>query len=120
MPAAKKPAKAKRTTATARKAAAEPAAVKRLNKSLDSAQESLAALRKDVSKDVSVGARKLYGEPAEVRQGRAPGRAQARAGASARRRAGPQGQLTEIGEGRHRSPQAGGEEEGRGTEEVAQ
>ena len=62
MPAAKKPAKAKRTTATARKAAAEPAAVKRLNKSLDSAQESLAALRKDVSKDVSVGARKLYGD----------------------------------------------------------
>ncbi len=54
MPAAKKPARTKR--ANTRKAPAEPAAVKRLNKSLETAQDSLAAMRKDVS----TGARDLY------------------------------------------------------------
>lgn len=39
---------------------AEPAALKRLNKSLDSAQDALATLRKDLSKDVGAGAKNLY------------------------------------------------------------
>jgi hypothetical protein len=41
-------------------ASKEPAALKRLNKSLDSAQDALKALRKDVGKDVGTGARDLY------------------------------------------------------------
>ncbi len=60
MPAAKKPASRAAKTARKRSAVSEPAAVKRLNKSLDAAQDALAALRNDVSKDVSVGARGLY------------------------------------------------------------
>jgi hypothetical protein len=60
MPAAKQPASRGRKTTRRRPAASEPAAVKRLNKSLDAAQDALAALRNDVSKDVSTGARGLY------------------------------------------------------------
>jgi hypothetical protein len=60
MPAAKKPTSAGAKTARKRPATSEPAAIKRLNKSLDAAQDALAALRNDVSKDVSVGARGLY------------------------------------------------------------
>jgi hypothetical protein len=53
MPAAKKPSRSKRSTA---KKPAEPAAVKRLNKSLDAAQDALGAMRKDVD----TGARDFY------------------------------------------------------------
>jgi hypothetical protein len=60
MPATKKPASRGGKTARKRPATGEPAAVARLNKSLDAAQDSLAALRNDVSKDVSAGARDLY------------------------------------------------------------
>ncbi len=64
MPPAKKPASRRRATAkkTARKrpAAKEPAAIKRLNKSLDAAQEALVALRKDVSRGVGAGGRRLH------------------------------------------------------------
>jgi hypothetical protein len=60
MPASKKPASRGAKTARTRRATGEPAAVARLNKSLDAAQDALAALRKDVSKDVSTGARDLY------------------------------------------------------------
>jgi hypothetical protein len=57
MPAAKKttPSSA-RTRATFR----EPAALTRLNRSLDAAQEALAELRKDTGRDVGKGARALY------------------------------------------------------------
>ena len=58
MPAARKPA-SRTTTAPKRTTAAEPAALKRLNKALDDAQKALVALRKDVGKDVSRGARDL-------------------------------------------------------------
>ena len=58
MPTTKKPA-TRGKAARKRPAAGEPAAVKRLNKSLDAAQDALAALRGDVSKDVSAGARDL-------------------------------------------------------------
>jgi hypothetical protein len=57
MPAAKKTATRATRKAPARK---EPAAIRRLNKSLDGAQEALAALRKDVGRDVGAGARGLY------------------------------------------------------------
>jgi hypothetical protein len=60
MPATKKPASRGGKTARKRQATGEPAAVARLNKSLDAAQDALAALRNDVSKDVSTGARDLY------------------------------------------------------------
>jgi hypothetical protein len=60
VPATKKPASRAGKTARKRTAASEPAAIKRLNKSLEAAQDALAALRKDVSKDVSVGSRDLY------------------------------------------------------------
>ena len=60
MPATKKPSSGRGWTARKRPAAGEPASVKRLNKSLDAAQDALAALRNDVSKDVSTGARDLY------------------------------------------------------------
>jgi hypothetical protein len=60
MPTTKKPVSRGGRTARKRPAAGEPAAVKRLNKSLDAAQDALAALRNDVSKDVSTGARNLY------------------------------------------------------------
>ena len=56
----KKPAPASRGGARKRPATGEPAGIARLNKSLDAAQDALAALRKDVSKDVSTGARDLY------------------------------------------------------------
>jgi hypothetical protein len=49
-----------RSTTKRRAPSKEPAALRRLNKSLDSAQEALAELRGDVSKDVSAGARTLY------------------------------------------------------------
>jgi hypothetical protein len=57
MPPAKKP-----TSPSTRPPAAfkEPAALKRLNKSLDSAQEALAELREHTGRDVSQGARDLY------------------------------------------------------------
>jgi hypothetical protein len=58
--ARKKPSTAKRKAAPKAGAYKEPAALKRLNKSLDNAQEALAALRKDVSKDVGSGAKDLY------------------------------------------------------------
>jgi DNA-binding protein HU-beta len=55
------PAKRSASRRSARRAAVkEPAALRRLNKSLDSAQAALGALRKDVGKDVSGGARDLY------------------------------------------------------------
>jgi hypothetical protein len=60
MPATEKPASRGGKTARKRQATGEPAAVTRLNKSLDAAQDALAALRNDVSKDVSTGARDLY------------------------------------------------------------
>lgn len=56
MPAAKKPA------APRPRAFKEPAALKRLSRSLESAQEALAELRKDTGRDVSQGARDLYGD----------------------------------------------------------
>jgi hypothetical protein len=65
MPPAKK-STAKRSTAgrrsTPRKSSAikEDARIKRLNKSLDSAQDALTAIRKDLTKDVSSGAQGLY------------------------------------------------------------
>ena len=57
MPPAKKPA-----PSSVRRDAAfkEPAALKRLNRSLDAAQEALAELRKDTGRDVGQGARDLY------------------------------------------------------------
>lgn len=57
---AKKSTAARRTTTRKSSAARENARIKRLNKSLDSAQDALTALRKDVTKDVSSGARGLY------------------------------------------------------------
>jgi uncharacterized membrane-anchored protein YhcB (DUF1043 family) len=62
MPAPRKPATRTTTTARKRTTAAEPPALKRLNKSLDDAQKALVALRKDVGKDVSQGARELYSD----------------------------------------------------------
>ena len=56
----KKPASRGGKTARKRPATGEPAGIARLNKSLDAAQDALAALRNDVSKDVSTGARDLY------------------------------------------------------------
>ena len=60
MPPAKKAAPRRRAAARKAPARKEPAAVRRLNKSLDGAQDALAALRKDVGRDVSAGARGLY------------------------------------------------------------
>ena len=57
MPAAKKPT---RPSPRARAAFKEPAALKRLNKSLDAAQEALAELRKDAGRDVGHSAQDLY------------------------------------------------------------
>ena len=62
MPAAKKPATRTSTSGRKRRSAAEPPALKRLNKSLDDAQKALVALRKDVGKDVSQGARDLHSD----------------------------------------------------------
>src|SRR5215218_2432308 len=52
----------RRSTARKSTASGEPAALRRLNKSLDSAQDALKALRKDVGRDVSTGTRGLYGD----------------------------------------------------------
>lgn len=60
MPTTRKPASRGGKTARKRPATGESAAIARLNKSLDAAQDALAALRNDVSKDVSTGARDLY------------------------------------------------------------
>jgi hypothetical protein len=60
MTTAKKPVSRGGKTVHKRPATGEPAAVARLNKSLDAAQDALAALRNDVSKDVSTGARDIY------------------------------------------------------------
>ena len=57
MPPAKKPAPSSPRTGAAFK---EPAALERLNRSLDAAQEALAELRKDTGRDVGQGARDLY------------------------------------------------------------
>jgi hypothetical protein len=57
MPSAKKPAT---SASRARAVSKEPVALKRLNSSLDPAQEALADLRKDTGRDVSQGARDLY------------------------------------------------------------
>ena len=57
MPPAKKPTPSSPRTRAAFK---EPAALKRLNRSLDTAQEALAELRKDTGRDVGQGARDLY------------------------------------------------------------
>ena len=66
MPPAKRSTSSRRTTSTRRStsarkssASSDPAALKRLNKSLESAQNALTALRKDVTKDVSTGAQGL-------------------------------------------------------------
>ncbi len=60
MATSKKPASRGGKTARKRPATGESAAMARLNKSLDAAQDALGALRNDVSKDVSTGARDLY------------------------------------------------------------
>jgi hypothetical protein len=57
MPPAKKPTPSSSRTRAAFK---EPAALKRLNRSLDAAQEALTELRKDAGRDVGHGARDLY------------------------------------------------------------
>ena len=59
MPPAKKPA-SRRSAAPKRPTAKDQAAIKRLNKSLDAAQDALASLGKDVSKDLGAGGRDLY------------------------------------------------------------
>jgi len=51
-----------RRTTSRSSSSREPAALKRLNRSLDSAQEALKVLRKDVGRDVSSGTRGLYGD----------------------------------------------------------
>ena len=57
MPPAKRSGSRKSATRTAPK---EPAALRRLNKSLDSAQDALATLGKEVGRDVGGGARDLH------------------------------------------------------------
>jgi hypothetical protein len=57
MPPAKKPAVSRPRPPAPFK---EPAALKRLTRSLDAAQEALAELRKDTGRDVGQGARDLY------------------------------------------------------------
>ncbi len=56
MPAAKRSGSRKSTRATAK----ESSALRKLNKSLDSAQEAVAALGKEVGRDVGGGARDLH------------------------------------------------------------
>jgi hypothetical protein len=60
MAPAKKAASRRSSATRKRPAAKEPAAIKRLNKSLDAAQDALVALRKDLSRDVGAGGRDLY------------------------------------------------------------
>lgn len=57
MPQAKKPVQ---SSARARTAFEEPAALKRFNRSLDAAHLALTELRKDTGRDVGQGARDLY------------------------------------------------------------
>jgi hypothetical protein len=57
LPPAKKSGARKSAT---RRAAKEPTALRKLNKSLDSAQDALAALGKEVGKDVGRGTRDLH------------------------------------------------------------
>jgi hypothetical protein len=57
MPPAKQPVQ---SSARARTAFKEPAALKRFNRSLDAAQQALAELRKDTGRDVAQGARDRY------------------------------------------------------------
>jgi hypothetical protein len=56
MPPAKKPAQSRSRSQTFK----EPAALKRLTKSLDAAHEALAELRKDTGRDVGQGAKDVY------------------------------------------------------------
>ena len=58
MPPAKKPTRSRAPRANA--AFREPAALKRLTRSLDAAQEALVELRKDTGRDVGQGASDLY------------------------------------------------------------
>src|SRR3954454_9370313 len=66
MPPAKRSTAKRRTTTrkkpTARKSSSskEPAAIARLNKALDGAQDALTSMRKDLSKDVGSSAKGLY------------------------------------------------------------
>jgi hypothetical protein len=60
MPPAKKAASRRSSAKRKRPASKEPAAIKRLNKSLDTAQDALVALRKDLGRDVGAGGRDLY------------------------------------------------------------
>ena len=66
MPQSKKsssPARARTTSpAPARTTFKEPAALKRLNSSLDTAQQALVELRKDTGRDVGKGAQDLYND----------------------------------------------------------
>ncbi len=59
--AKRKPAATKKSAAK-KSAAKESAALQRLNRSLDSAQDALTHLRKDVGKDVSAGSTSLYND----------------------------------------------------------
>ena len=81
MPPAKKPASPRS------QAFKEPAALKRLSRSLESAQEALAELRKDTERDVSHGARDLYGDLRTFRRECATRYREADKGAPARFRA---------------------------------
>jgi septation ring formation regulator EzrA len=56
MPPVKKPAASARRVRTSK----EPAALRRLTKSLDAAHEALSELRKDTGRDASQGARDVY------------------------------------------------------------
>jgi len=58
MPPAKKPTRSRAPRTSA--AFTEPAALKRLNRSLDAAQDALVELRTDTGRDVGQGARDLY------------------------------------------------------------
>ena len=60
MPPAKKPASRRRGTARKPPTAKDQTAIKRLNESLDAAQDALASLGKNVSKDLGAGGRDLY------------------------------------------------------------
>jgi hypothetical protein len=51
-----------RSSAGGRLTVSQPAALKRLNRSLDTAQDALVALRRDVTKDVSAGTRSLQAD----------------------------------------------------------
>ena len=88
MPPAKKSASRRRsTTARKRQGAKEPAAIKRLNKALDSAQAALVSLRNDVGKEVKTMERevqrlqkRIAGGPRAKASSRAGSRRKARSG----------------------------------------